>query len=188
MTIIQVKRALSTVWASSNPILAPGEFGYETDTGKLKMGDGTQHWNDIPGFQVPTEKGQPNGYAGLDGDGLVPLEQLPITNADWATLEGKPTYVAAGATKADARGQIDAEYTGNKGQTGGYASLDETGRVPVPQLPSGMVVDSVQVNSESFQFYSGDTPVGDPISTVLGGVDGGTPTSVTSVLVDGGIV
>lgn len=188
MTVIQIKRGLAATWASINPILSPGEFGYETDTGKLRLGDGYTHWNDLQDFPVAADKGQPNGYAALDADGLVPLEQLPITTADWATLDGKPAVVAAGSTEADARAAIHAEYTGNKGQANGYAELDSSGRVPIPQLPPGMVIDSVQVTSESFQLFSGGTPVGDPISLLLGGVDGGTPTAVTSVLVDGGIV
>ena len=43
--IIQIKRGLSTAWASVNPVLAQGEFGYESDTESLKVGDGTTSWN-----------------------------------------------------------------------------------------------------------------------------------------------
>jgi hypothetical protein len=43
--IIQIKRGLSTAWASVNPVLAQGEFGYESDTESLKVGDGTTLWN-----------------------------------------------------------------------------------------------------------------------------------------------
>lgn len=35
-------------WASFNEVLYEGEWGYETDTGKLKIGDGVTHWNDLP--------------------------------------------------------------------------------------------------------------------------------------------
>ena len=31
-------------------------------------------------YQIKSEKGQPNGYASLDKDGLVPKEQLPVTD------------------------------------------------------------------------------------------------------------
>lgn len=92
-------------------------------------------------IEVIANKGQANGYASLDSSGLVPTTQLPITQADWSTLQGKPTYVAAGATKADARTAIDAEYTGNKGQANGYASLDESGYVPLSQW-GAQVVDA----------------------------------------------
>ena len=45
--IIQVKRGKSSSWLSLNPILRPGEPGFETDTGKLKIGDGTKAWGEL---------------------------------------------------------------------------------------------------------------------------------------------
>ena len=34
-------------WTSANPILLSGEFGYETDTKKFKIGDGSTSWNSL---------------------------------------------------------------------------------------------------------------------------------------------
>lgn len=34
-------------WTTNNPILLSGEAGYETVTGRLKMGDGTTRWADL---------------------------------------------------------------------------------------------------------------------------------------------
>ena len=42
--VIQVRRDTAALWTTINPILAEGEFGYERDTGKLKMGAGTSTW------------------------------------------------------------------------------------------------------------------------------------------------
>lgn len=131
-------------------------------------------------------KGQPSGFASLDAQGLVPQEQLPITTADWDTLEGRPAVIAAGATEAEARTAIGAEWTGNKGQTGGYAALDETGRVPLAQVPPGVVIDGVQVSDDAFQLLSGETPVGDPISLLVSVADGGTPYTTEVLRIDGG--
>jgi hypothetical protein len=47
---IQLRRDTATNWSTINPILAQGEPGYETDTGKLKFGDGSLHWNDLSYF------------------------------------------------------------------------------------------------------------------------------------------
>lgn len=44
---IQWRRDTAANWTSANPILASGEAGYETDTGKLKIGDGTTAWNSL---------------------------------------------------------------------------------------------------------------------------------------------
>jgi len=44
-TRIKLRRDTATNWTTTNPILAAGEPGLETDTGEIKYGDGTSHWN-----------------------------------------------------------------------------------------------------------------------------------------------
>lgn len=46
-TIIKFKRDTSINWSSANPILKDGEPGLETDTGKIKYGDGVTSWNNL---------------------------------------------------------------------------------------------------------------------------------------------
>lgn len=47
-TLIQVRRGTASGWTSINspngPTLSAGEWGYETDTGKVKIGDGSTTW------------------------------------------------------------------------------------------------------------------------------------------------
>lgn len=43
-TKIQVRRDTAANWTSVNPTLTAGEFGYETDTGKVKIGNGSSTW------------------------------------------------------------------------------------------------------------------------------------------------
>lgn len=45
---IQVRRDTAANWTASNPVLAVGEPGLETDTGKVKYGDGVRNWNTLP--------------------------------------------------------------------------------------------------------------------------------------------
>lgn len=47
---IQVRQDTAARWKSANPILTAGEFGYETDTGDLKIGDGTTRWKKLLGI------------------------------------------------------------------------------------------------------------------------------------------
>ena len=44
---IQLRNDTSAAWESSNPILAQGEIGIETDTRLVKLGDGINNWNDL---------------------------------------------------------------------------------------------------------------------------------------------
>jgi len=43
-TKIQVRRGTASQWTTSNPVLSAGELGFETDTTKFKIGDGTTNW------------------------------------------------------------------------------------------------------------------------------------------------
>lgn len=44
---IQFRRGTAAEWTSANPTLAAGELGYETDTAKFKLGDGTTAWTSL---------------------------------------------------------------------------------------------------------------------------------------------
>jgi hypothetical protein len=45
--IIQIRRDTLANWASVNPVLASGELGLETDTLRLKYGNGSTAWNSL---------------------------------------------------------------------------------------------------------------------------------------------
>lgn len=47
VTQIQIRRGTASQWVSTNPTLASGELGLETDTNKFKIGDGTSAWNSL---------------------------------------------------------------------------------------------------------------------------------------------
>lgn len=49
-TRIVLRNDTAQNWLTANPILLKGEAGYETDTNKLKFGDGTTNYNDLPYF------------------------------------------------------------------------------------------------------------------------------------------
>lgn len=41
---IQIRRDTAAAWTAADPTLASGEFGYEINTGKMKIGDGATQW------------------------------------------------------------------------------------------------------------------------------------------------
>ena len=47
VTQIQVRRGTAAQWTSTDPTLASGEWGFETDTGKVKIGDGSTAWTSL---------------------------------------------------------------------------------------------------------------------------------------------
>lgn len=49
-----LRRDTAANWTSANPVLGSGEPGYESDTNKLKFGDGTTAWTSLEYFPVTT--------------------------------------------------------------------------------------------------------------------------------------
>jgi len=49
-TRMQQRRGTAAQWTSANPILNAGEMGWESDTNKFKIGDGTNHWANLDYF------------------------------------------------------------------------------------------------------------------------------------------
>lgn len=49
---IQNRRDTAERWTQYNPILLEGELGLETDTGKMKLGDGVNTWSALPYMKV----------------------------------------------------------------------------------------------------------------------------------------
>lgn len=44
---LKIRRDTQSNWVSYNPVLLEGEIGFETDTRKIKVGNGTSNWNDL---------------------------------------------------------------------------------------------------------------------------------------------
>ena len=67
---LQMRRGLSTQWTAANTVLAAGEWGYETNTGLLKVGNGTSGWNALPYYNTIGPTGV-TGYTGPTGMGAT---------------------------------------------------------------------------------------------------------------------
>jgi len=52
--LIQLRHDTAANWTSANPTLAEGEAGIETDTGKIKFGNGSTAWNSLSYFSGGT--------------------------------------------------------------------------------------------------------------------------------------
>lgn len=87
-----LRRDPAGAWASVNPILQDGEPAIETDTRKIKFGDGTSPWNMLPYFTGGgvTSVGVSGGSTGLSFSGG------PITGAGTLTLSGTLDETAGG--------------------------------------------------------------------------------------------
>ena len=54
-TRMQQRRGTAAQWTAANPVLAAGEIGFETDTSKFKMGNGSSAWTALTYFANAAE-------------------------------------------------------------------------------------------------------------------------------------
>ena len=104
---MQQRKGTAAQWTASNPILNSGEIGYESDTNKFKIGDGTNLWATLPyfldedsldsslgGYLEDTLLGANNGIAQLNSIGKLVSTQIP--NVDEITQDAINTALVAG--------------------------------------------------------------------------------------------
>jgi len=100
--LIQVRRGTAAQWLAANPVLASGEPGLETDTGKGKYGDGVKIWTLLP-----------YSWAGADAAALkVDIYDEGISKQDDAD---RINFVGPGVTVTGAAGVATVTIPGTSG-------------------------------------------------------------------------
>ena len=119
-TQIQIRRDSAADWTSNHPTLAQGEFGWETDTNRFKIGDGSSNWQSL----AYASDGDTAGitFVGDDSSGTLVSQNetfkiaggTNITTAvsgDTVTITG--AGISASSTDTLTNKTFDAEGTGN---------------------------------------------------------------------------
>lgn len=89
---IQLRRDTAANWTSANPVLASGQPGVETDTIKIKIGDGATAWNAL-------------GYLSASVASIVGITGTKA-QFDAAVTDGDISYVGHTHAQADVTGLV----------------------------------------------------------------------------------
>ena len=130
----QLRRDTAAIWSAVNPVLLIGELAYETNTNKLKIGDGTNTWNNLPYFLDSV-----NSVNGQDGDVVLYTDDISESGPTAANLWFTPARVAntllAGENISLSYSSITEKVTiTSSGNIGFPDGTYLTGGVPLPIL------------------------------------------------------
>ena len=100
VTQIQVRRGNASQWTSTNPTLAAGEWGFETDTGKAKIGNGSTNWTGLSYFGGSGTVTSITAGTGLSGGTITSTGTISINTAVTADLTTAQTLTNKTLTNA----------------------------------------------------------------------------------------
>jgi len=111
VTQIQIRRGTAAQWTSTNPTLASGEQGFETDTNKMKIGNGSTAWNSLS-YAITGASGTVTSITagtGLSGGTITSTGTVAIDTSVTADLTTAQTFTNKTLTDAKINLGFDAE-------------------------------------------------------------------------------
>ena len=101
-TKIKLRRGTAAEWTSANPTLEAGEAGVETDTRKIKIGNGSTAWNSLAyaAESFPTQTNNTGKVLSTNG-----------TSASWVDPPSNRNLIINGAMNVHQRGTSGASVT-----------------------------------------------------------------------------
>ena len=140
---ILIRRDTAANWTAANPTLASGELGGETDTGKLKLGNGSTAWNSLA-YQggvtsINGNTGVVTGLAPTAGPTFTGTVVLPSTTSIGDVSATEISYLD-GVTSA-LQTQVNTKApTNNASFTGTFSA--PSGTITSTMLADGTIVDA----------------------------------------------
>ena len=129
---VQHKRMSASDWANSPLVLLDGELGVESDTGKVKVGNGRDRFSSLQYLTGPKGERGERGEQGPKGaDGVMRFEEL--TSQQRESLKGAPGPMGPAGPIGPQGPTGPAGTQGIKGETGspGQNIINQNGGQPL---------------------------------------------------------
>ena len=181
---IQFRRDTAANWTLINPLLAEGEIGNETDTGKFKVGNGTTLWNSLPYSSGPAGPTGPTGATGATGatgdagPGVATggtagqiLAKIDATNYNTEWIDNYTSQVKHQVKASEAITKGQAVYVSNANGTNMIVSKASNSAESTSSKTMGLVVQTMATNDIGYVITEGllsglntfTATIGDPV-------------------------
>jgi hypothetical protein len=129
-TRMQQRRGTAAQWVSTNsgngPILNAGEIGYETDTNKFKIGDGTNHWINLDYFIDANSTVNPSFGSSITFEGATDNAYETTLSVTDPTADRTITLPNASGTVVLADGSGNVTVSGDLTVSGTTTTINST--------------------------------------------------------------
>jgi Major tropism determinant N-terminal domain len=125
-TRMQQRRGTAAQWTSANPILNAGEMGWESDTNKFKIGDGTNHWADLDYFIDQSSTVNPAFGSSITFEGATANAFETTLQVTDPTADRTITLPDSTGTVVVADGSGNVTVSGNLTVQGTTTTIDST--------------------------------------------------------------
>jgi len=154
-TRMQQRKGTAAQWTGANPVLNAGEIGWESDTNKFKIGDGTNHWADLDYFADINSTANPAFGSSITFEGATANDfetTLQITDPTADRTITFPDATGTVALAANVAALSGATFTGAISGT----SLSLSGNLTV--LGTTTTIDSSTIQIQNSLVFEGSTP------------------------------
>ena len=125
-TRMQQRRGTASQWTTANPILNAGEIGWESDTNKFKIGDGTNHWADVDYFIDSNSTANPSFGSSITFEGSTANEYETTLAITDPTADRTITLPNATGTVVLADGSGNVTVSGDLTVSGTTTTINST--------------------------------------------------------------
>ena len=181
MTTIKFRRDTSTNWTSVNPIPAQGEPCYETDTGKLKIGNGSDNYTTLPYVSDGGGSSGTTDYTQLENKPQINSVELTGNKTlNDLGIQAKGNYLTAlpdNAVTTDTTQTISGSKTFTNGIT--TASIFPTGEITFNSTSQSRYINNIDSIAGGYHAQNGyltlkgDTTLVGDNKLILNGRNGG---------------
>jgi hypothetical protein len=137
-TRIQLRRGTASEWTTVNPTLSSGELGYETNTGKFKIGNGSSLWSALDYFETDLSE-----YLTTSSASTTYLTQSSASTTYLTQASASTTYLTKNLDIIAAK---TGPYTLASGDEGDFIQANGTVTIYVPTDSTFNFAIGTQIN------------------------------------------